>query len=109
MDPEQSLTACLCSSTEPECRNGPSWGAWCSRICLEQGKRWRKERRKRILSSSGPINLWLSGNEKSIRLWGLAEPGVGKIYALVLSASDPQRHLRKRLWWGGGMSVQGKK
>ena len=26
MDPEQSLAACLCSSTEPECRNGPGWG-----------------------------------------------------------------------------------
>lgn len=91
MDPEQSLAACLCSSTDPGCRNGPGWGAWCSRTCLEQGKRWSSERRKLILSCSGPISLRLGSHEKGKGLQELAEPGVGKIYALVLSVLEPPR------------------
>ena len=107
MDPEQSLAACLCSSTDPGCRNGPGCGAWCSRTCLEQGKRWSSERRKLILSCSGPISLWLGGHEKGKGLQELAEPGVGKIYAPVLSVLEPPAPSREKAL--EGVSVEGKK
>lgn len=55
----------------------------------EQGRRWSRARRKGILSSSGPKNLWLSSNGTGKGLQEVAKPIVGRIYALVLSVWEP--------------------
>ena len=61
----------------------------------------------RILSASGPTDLWLSGNEKVKGLQELAEPGMGRIYALVLSVLEPPVPSQKKAL--EGVSMEGKK
>lgn len=49
-----------------------------------------------ILSASGPTDLWLSGNEKGKGFQELAEPRMGRIYALVLSVLEPPASSQKK-------------
>lgn len=61
------------------------------------------EKEGMILSASGPTDLWLSSNEKGKGFQELAEPGMGRIYVMVLSvfespAPSQKKPLKGRVW-----------